>query len=167
MTRGSRCAMRWRNHDKKFPFCDAERESELVKKVFLTSSQTRSASLGSRLKKAACRCAHNLCANCAQIPHLRHVVCFVRRTRRRTKRIDTLFRRARRNAARFFDRPLPMFKCSVQCRLECRRHRSKRCAGDRGISEFHCGWSHRTGQARCQGPFQYLQPYRCPSGRQS
>ena len=77
---------------------------ELVKKVFLTSSQTRSASLGSRLKKAACRCAHNLCANCAQIPHLRHVVCFARRTRRRAKRIHTLFRRARRNSTRFFDR---------------------------------------------------------------
>ncbi len=78
--------------------------TELVKKVFLTSSQTRSASLGSRLKKAACRCAHNLCANCAQIPHLRHVVCFARRTRRRAKRIQTLFRRARRNSTRFFDR---------------------------------------------------------------
>ena len=78
--------------------------TELVKKVFLTSSQTRSASLGSRLKKVACRCAHNLCANCAQIPHLRRVVCFVRRTRRRTKRMDTLFRRARRNSTRFFDR---------------------------------------------------------------
>ena len=80
---------------------------ELVKKVFLTSSQTRSALLGSRLKKAACRCVHNLYANRAQISHLRHVMCFARRTRRRTKQVDISFRRARRNSTRFFDRMRP------------------------------------------------------------
>ena len=99
----------------------------LVKKVFLTSSQTRSASLGSRLKKAACRCANNLRANCAQILHLRHVMCFARRTRRRAKRIHTLFRRARRNSTRFFDR-LENF-CAE-------RHRNFKCATDKAESRF-------------------------------
>ena len=59
---------------------------------------------GVAFEKAA-RCgAHNLCAACAQIPHLPGVGCFVRDTRPRTKLIHTLFRRARRNSTRFFDK---------------------------------------------------------------
>ena len=77
--------------------------SELVKKVFMTSSQTRTAGAGFAFEKAAPGCAHNLCAHCAQIPHLPGVACFVRGSRPRTKPIYILFRRARRNSTRFFD----------------------------------------------------------------
>ncbi len=77
---------------------------ERVKKVFLTRSQTGNALLVSRLKRLASCCAHNLCAAGTQIPHLQDVKCFVRRTRRRAKQIYILFRRARRNSTRFFDR---------------------------------------------------------------
>ena len=53
----------------------------------------------------AARCgAHNLCAACAQIPHLHPVMCFVRCTRHRTKQIDILFAPAGANSTRFFDK---------------------------------------------------------------
>ena len=62
---------------------------------------------GFAFEKAAPGCAHNLCAHCAQIPHLPGVVCFVRCTRHRTKPIHTLFRRARRNSTRFLTDCIP------------------------------------------------------------
>ena len=61
------------------------RQFERVKNIFLTRSQTKTASLGFRLKRLSpCR-AHNLCAKGAQIPHLQGVAYFLRRTRRRRK----------------------------------------------------------------------------------
>ena len=58
---------------------------------------------GFAFEKAAPGCAHNLCAFCAQIPHLPGVSCFVRCTRHRTKPIYILFAPAGANSTRFFD----------------------------------------------------------------
>ena len=73
---------------------------------------------GFAFEKAA-RCgAHNLCAACAQIPHLHPVMCFVRCTRHRTKQIDILFAPAGANSTRFFDK----LKGDAFPRLLIRKH---------------------------------------------
>ena len=58
---------------------------ELVKKVFLTSSQARPTALGSRLKRLRLAAAHSPCANGAQLARLRAEMYFLRRTCRRRK----------------------------------------------------------------------------------
>ena len=72
---------------------------ELVKKVFLTSSQTRPTSLGSRLKGLRLAAAHSL-----TLARLRAEKYFCRRTRRRQK-CFVLYLRLRAQTLRgFFDR---------------------------------------------------------------
>ena len=84
-------------------------------KAFLTSSQTRTAWAWFAFEKAAPGCAHNLCAACAQIPHLPGVACFVRGTRPRTKQIDILFAPAGANSTRFFDSLSRRDRCGHAC----------------------------------------------------
>ena len=86
----------------KLPLCVRTGAASLSKSLFdKLSNANRGA--GFAFEKAAPGCAHNLCAACAQIPHLPGVLCFVRGSRPRTKPIHILFRRARRNSTRFFD----------------------------------------------------------------
>ena len=59
--------------------------AELVKKEFLTSSQTRSVSLGSRLKRLRLAASHEGHACGASFARLRAERYFLRRTRRRRK----------------------------------------------------------------------------------
>ena len=74
------------------------RPAELVKKVFLTSSQTRPTALGSRLKGLRLAAAHSL-----TLARLRAEKYFLRRTCRRRKWL-TLYLRLRAQTLRgFFD----------------------------------------------------------------
>ena len=63
----------------------AAHANERVKKIFLTRSQTRPATLGSRLKRLRLAAAHSLCAVGAQLARVRAEMYFLRRTCRRRK----------------------------------------------------------------------------------
>ena len=72
-------------------------------------------------------CAHNFHAEGVEIPHLQGVKRFARRTRRRAKQINILFRRVRRNSTRFFNRL--RVRQAKACRTLCaqiKRRRRKR-----------------------------------------
>ena len=75
------------------------RPAELVKKVFLTSSQTRPTSLGSRLKRLRLAAAHSL-----TLARLRAEKYFLRRTRRRRKWLKLYLRLRAQTLRDFFDR---------------------------------------------------------------
>ena len=92
-----------RNRNKKRPSCNHAGGASACQKSLFDKLSNANRGAGFAFEKAAPGCAHNLCAVCAQIPHLPGVLCFVRGTRPRTKPIHTLFRRARRNSTRFFD----------------------------------------------------------------
>ena len=107
-------------HEKqKLPPCVRTGAASLSKSLFdKLSNANRGA--GFAFEEAAPGCAHNLCAACAQIPHLPGVLCFVRGSRPRTKPIHILFRRARRNSTRFFD-SLSLFTAACPAHWRCRR----------------------------------------------
>ena len=78
------------------------RPAELVKKVFLTSSQTRPTSLGSRLKRLRLAAAHSL-----TLARLRAEKDFCRRTRRRQKCFALYLRLRAQTLRGFFDSLYP------------------------------------------------------------
>ena len=78
------------------------RPAELVKKVFLTSSQTRPTSLGSRLKRLRLVAAHSL-----TLARLRAEKYFLRRTRRRRKWLKLYLRLRAQTLRGFFDSRCP------------------------------------------------------------
>ena len=73
---------------------------ELVKKEFLTSSQTRPTALGSRLKRLRLAAAHSL-----TLARLRADRYLLRRTRRRRKWLKLYLRLRAQTLRGFFDRP--------------------------------------------------------------
>ena len=120
---------------------------ELVKKVFLTSSQTRPTSLGSRLKRLRLAAAHSL-----TLARLRAEKYFCRRTRRRQKCFELYLRLRAQTLRGFFDRlkrrdgfrhaacskrttgcagGIDLFSCRPKRRAPCRRGRTRKreCAG--------------------------------------
>ena len=137
---------------------------ELVKKVFLTSSQTRPTALGSRLKRLRLAAAHSL-----TFARLRAVKYFLRRTRRRRKhfrlylrlRAQTLrgffmekspFRRGEAAAEGIsFDEALPLPEASLGGESFISNaspyRRARRPSGGRGSRPYRCSPSFHKSQA--------------------
>ena len=140
------------------------RPAELVKKVFLTSSQTRPTALGSRLKRLRLAAAHSL-----TFARLRAVKYFLRRTRRRRKyfrlylrlRAQTLrgffmekspFRRGEAAAEGIsFDEALPLPEASLGGESFISNaspyRRARRPSGGRGSRPYRCSPSFHKSQA--------------------
>ena len=137
---------------------------ELVKKGFLTSSQTRPTALGSRLKRLRLAAAHSL-----TFARLRAVKYFLRRTRRRRKyfrlylrlRAQTLrgffmekspFRRGEAAAEGIsFDEALPLPEASLGGESFISNaspyRRARRPSGGRGSRPYRCSPSFHKSQA--------------------